>query len=215
MQWVGLFLFFLSGCANLGSLQTAKTLPPKEGRAFAGGGYTESPAIDANVSAAGSAKPLTKVGYGQVGARLGISEHFDVGARATLLGTVQGDVKYQFLDAGPLAMAVGFGLGLLRINSSDNDRGIYVTDVFVPFYASLEPIPYFTLYGVAKYFFRWITGPSSSTSHLGAATVGVKLGSDYGIMAEATYAYDLKFTYYRPIQFDAAVFWKYGGGSGR
>jgi len=129
---LGAALFFLSCIAT--TLQTAKTLAPRQGQ-FSGG-YLQGRSLDEF-----SADPVQLIG---VNARLGVARNFDAGVGHTFdvskdneatYNTVWGDVKYQFSNHGNQNLKLSFSSGLQKGYVYDESADVHITTL--PLYFSL------------------------------------------------------------------------------
>ncbi len=196
------------GCANMSTLQTAKTLAPSEGRVLVGGGYYASPDLDAEASDATGAEASLKMPYAEVGYRHGIVDDVEAGLKVTMPGTVAVDGKYQLLEQGGLALATGLGVGYLSLSSGEGADEVKSTilDVQVPLYASYDVGDYLAVYTSPKYLLRSVSGDGgSSLSHLAGATAGVKVGKDTGLFFEGTLMRDLSLGF-NAVQVNGSLF---------
>jgi len=182
------------GCANMSALQTAKTMPAGDGRVLVGGGYYASPSVNEGVGDVTGEEADLKFPYLEVGYRRGIVENFELGAKATLPGTIAVDGKYQLVNTGRFALAGGLGAGYLSLSSGEGEEKTTtrIIDVTVPVYASFDLGEYVALYTSPKYLLRMTSGDTSGTGHLAGATGGVRLGNGTGVFVEGTYLRDLK-----------------------
>jgi hypothetical protein len=184
-----------SACVNSSTLQTAKALDPGKGRVLVGGGFYSSPDINAEADEATSSDVSLALPYMELGYRRGIIDKLEMGAKVTVPGTAGIDGKYQLLDAGDFALAAGAGVGYLRLTSGSEDMELKSTiiDATVPVYASYDLAKSFALYTSPKYVLRYISstdsmnGSSSGVDHLLGATVGMRVGSRWGLFLETSY----------------------------
>lgn len=206
---VAVLVVAASGCLNASTLQTARVLPPGDHQAIVGGGMTTFPGTtDALV------KALAELPYGEIGYRVGLLDGIDVGAHATLIGTGGVDGKWQFVDLGPLAVATGLNVGYLQSSSStstDNEETVEIKatllDIVLPLYVSYDIGSHLAVYSAPKYLLRaLIADKGSNAQHNVGATIGVKLGDGFGLMAESTFMRNLTESY-NMLQFNAAIFW--------
>ncbi len=187
-----------AGCVNMSTLQTAKALDPGKQRILVGGGYYASPSVDADASEASGSDVSLALPYMEVGYRRGLMKNFELGAKATIPGTVGLDGKYQLVNAGKFAVAAGLGTSYLKIESgSDQDKvSTMLVDVIVPAYISYDVAAPFSIYASPKYVLRYASSTdmmdtTSGTSHLVGATVGTRLGSRMGLFLESSYLKDM------------------------
>ena len=191
------------GCANMSTLQTAQTLPKGQNEFVVGAGYFTMPALNDIASDAASAtgddtNVAFALPYAEVAFRRGLGENIDAGAKLTLIGTAAADVKYRFLNSDGFAMAAGLGVGGVQIG------GLLLMDVTVPFYMSIDLSDSFALYASPKYNLRII---GDQPIHMGGATLGTKIGSDFGAYIEFTYLQFLEnFDIPGVIQVNTALF---------
>ena len=159
------------------------------------------------------AKKLASSPYAEIGYRRGLLDGLDVGAHATLLGTGGVDGKWQFIDDGPLAIATGLGIGYLEIEANSTSGGeaskakSTLIDAVLPLYVSYDVGSHLAVYSAPKYLLRAVVAESGTkTSHNVGATIGVKLGDAFGLLAESTFMRNLSDSY-NMLQFNAAIFW--------
>jgi len=93
-------------------------------------------------------------------------------------------VKYQLLDHDKWAMAIG-GHAHGSLISGLIDELPDVISFSVPFWIGLEPAPWLSLYFTERLQVWWVE-PWGATA-LAAQTLGVRVGGDIGLFAEATY----------------------------
>jgi hypothetical protein len=200
MKFAAAFVLVISaltaGCVNSSTLQTAKALDPGHQRILVGGGYYASPTLDADASEATSSDVSLKLPYMELGYRRGIVDKVELGAKVTLPGTSGVDAKYQFLDAGKLALAAGMGVGYLKISSSDGngmETSSSVVDAIVPVYASYDVSRFFAVYSSPKYVLRYTNSvdamdqSTTGMNHLVGGTMGVRVGQNKGLFLETSY----------------------------
>ena len=187
-----------SGCVNMSTLQTAKALDPGKQRILVGGGYYASPSVDADASEASGSDVSLALPYMEVGYRRGIMKNFELGAKATIPGTVGLDGKYQLVSAGKFAVAAGLGTSYLKIESGDDADKVstMLVDVIVPAYISYDVAKPFAVYASPKYVLRYASSTdnmdtTSGTSHLIGGTVGTRIGNGFGLFLETSYLKDM------------------------
>jgi hypothetical protein len=171
-------------------------MDPGRQRVLVGGGFYQSPDLNEDASAATGEETTISLPYMELGYRRGIVDNVEVGAKYTLPGTAGIDGKYQFLDAGKFALAAGVGVGYFKLSSEDTngmEASTTVIDTIVPLYASYDVAKAFALYTAPKYVMRYgksvdFDGMSSSgLDHLVGATVGTRLGNNWGLFLETSY----------------------------
>lgn len=186
---------FTTACVNSSTLQTAKSLDPGSQRVLVGGGFYSSPDINADASEASGSEVTLAMPYMELGYRRGIVDKVEVGAKVTVPGTAGIDGKYQFLDAGKLALAAGAGIGYLKLTSGSEgmETSSSIIDATVPVYASYDLAKAFAVYTAPKYVLRYASSTdsdgmsSSGINHLVGATVGTRLGNRWGLFLETSY----------------------------
>jgi hypothetical protein len=183
-----LFIMFLTGCASMSTMQTARTTEKGNVGYGFGAGVVNSEIPLGTLDTLKISAPFL-----EVGARYGITDKLDVGAKITIIGTATVDVKYQFLGnkESKFASSVGLGGGYLSISSNDSKSKIY--DAMLPIYFSYHPIDWFSLYFSPKYVFRINSYSAANnqkglnSSHWYGATGGLRLGKKVAFLAEYSY----------------------------
>jgi hypothetical protein len=194
-------LFLASGCVSLSTLQTARTLPPdKEEHSIGGGLYSSTPLSGSDAKLESS--------FFEYAFRRGFSEKIDYGLRLTIIGTAFVDAKYNLINDEKFAMAVGGGIGYMGISSGEgsNKSEVQIYDFNLPLYLSYDITPSVSLYGAPKVIFRYVSGGDIQSQALLAATAGIKLGTDKGVMLEAT-AVQESGKAFSGSQFNGVFFW--------
>ncbi len=189
------FSALTTACVNSSTLQTAKALDPGHQRVLVGGGFYSSPDINADASEASNSDVTLAMPYMELGYRRGIVDKVELGAKVTVPGTAGIDGKYQFLDAGKLALATGLGVGYLKLTSGSEgmETSSTIVDATVPLYASYDVAKAFAVYTAPKYVMRFASSKdemgesSSGINHLVGATVGTRLGNNWGLFLETSY----------------------------
>ncbi len=189
------FSALTTACVNSSTLQTAKALDPGHQRVLVGGGFYSSPDINADASDASGSDVTLAMPYMELGYRRGIVDKVELGAKVTVPGTAGIDGKYQFLDAGKLALAAGVGVGYLKLTSGSEgmETTSTIVDATVPLYASYDIAKAFAVYTAPKYVMRFASSTdemgesSSGINHLVGATVGTRLGNRWGLFLETSY----------------------------
>lgn len=172
----------LTRCASVSTIQTARVLAPeKEQHAFGGGMYSSQ---DKTASGVDFSSSFLEYSY-----RRGWIDKVDYGLRITLIGTGLADIKYNLINDEKLAVAVGGGLGYMSISSGtgDSKTETQIYDFNFPLYASYDFNELVSVYTSPKFIIRYSTSESESASEtLMAATLGVKVGKEKGVLLEAT-----------------------------
>ena len=189
------FATLSTACVNSSTLQTAKALDPGHQRVLVGGGFYSSPDINADASESSGSDVTLAMPYMELGYRRGIVDKVEVGAKVTVPGTAGIDGKYQFLDAGKLALAAGVGVGYLKLTSGSEgmETSSSIIDATVPVYASYDLASAFAVYTAPKYVLRYASSTdeggmsSSGVNHLVGATVGTRVGNRWGLFLETSY----------------------------
>ncbi|MBI1860137.1 MAG: hypothetical protein HYR96_04365 [Deltaproteobacteria bacterium] len=208
-----LTLGLVTSCANLSTLQTARTVPPKTIEGFFGGGSYQSPQFSDLVNKATGSSEKLNLPYVEVGARYGIIDNLDVGAKITIIGTMAADAKYRLLSLGGFDIATGLSLGYLTISqdtkaTTGSTTTATIIDTMVPLYVSFEPIEWFAIYASPKIWGRFVSGTTTTFATFYAATAGVKLGKNFGVMLEATQGNSLGGVEFSMTQVNAAFFFQ-------
>ncbi|MBE9467404.1 MAG: hypothetical protein IMY72_03665 [Bacteroidetes bacterium] len=178
---------FLSGCASMSSLQTARTTNKgKLGYGY-GAGFVKSELPLEGVDTIDIGAPFM-----EVSARYGITDNLDLGAKITLIGTGVIDAKYQFLGdkESKIAGSAGLGLGYLSMSSGDTESKMF--DIMVPMYFSYHPLSWVAVYVNPRYVLRLNsysndTESGSSNSGWYGVTTGIRLGKRVGFLLEYSY----------------------------
>lgn len=200
-----------TGCVNMSTLQTARTVPVGEYELISGGGYYLSPILsEVSASTENSENEVKLVGvpYLEIGGRVGMVDYLDLGLKITIPGTIALDVKYQFLDLDGFAMAVGGGIGYLHYETTSHDTKFTneIIDLMLPLFISYHFNEAFAVYGSPKYVMRvHLTGDADPSQLLGAGG-GFRIGEEVGIYIEATYMVDLANPDFTMIQATGASF---------
>jgi hypothetical protein len=215
----------VTGCVNVSTLQTARTLPPGDQQVAVGGGMATFPELTNQGEVAALFDTMY---FGEVDWRIGLYDFLDAGVHVTFPGTSGGDVKYQFLDEGGLAMATGLSLGAIQISSTTSsedttngatdesgtsvttetsDPKLTIIDVILPLYVSFHVDEALALYASPKYLLRAFIGDSTAVAHYAGGTLGVQLGDSVGLMAEASYLKGLSDSATDTLQYNVAFFW--------
>ncbi|MBC85560.1 MAG: hypothetical protein CL677_00150 [Bdellovibrionaceae bacterium] len=182
----------LMGCASMSGLQTARVLEKGKVQSTFGGGYYSSGDIAASVNDTEDGEdidmPFLEYSY-----RQGVGHNWDVGLKVTLIGTAVLDGKYNFYSGDKWALAAGLGLGYLSIETESGDEKSETTilDFMLPLYASYDVSEKVSIYTVPKYIHRSISGEGSGSSALLGATLGLKIGKEWGSMLEVGQFRDL------------------------
>ena len=198
-----------TGCINMSTLQTARTLPVNETELVAGGGYYLSPTLlETESSDANNELELVGLPYVEIGARIGMLDYLDLGLKVTIPGTISLDVKLQVVDLEGLAVAMGAGIGYLHYETTVDDTKFTneIIDLMVPIYISYHFNEAFAIYGSPKYVMRInITGDTDAAQLVGAGG-GLRIGESAGVYLEATYMVDLADPDFTMIQLSGASF---------
>lgn len=178
------FLFLLTGCTSLSTLQTARVLAPGEGQFSLGGGVFQYSGLSGALARYTNYSPGGTYPFAETMVRFGLGSELDLGIKAMVVGPLMVDLKYQLVAADTFAASIGVGLGSPGLVAS-----LPVLDAVVPLIFSIEPSSDFGMYLSPKYYARRY---DSEISHLVAFTGGLKVGSDFGAFLEGTYVVDLQ-----------------------
>ena len=183
-QFYYLFLLAMIGmstqsCVSNKAFQTARTTT--EGEVSYGGGISLPRAnfFEGVQDTLGASEPLSLGGFVlEFFGRYGITEKLDIGLNASLIGTSNFDVKYQFLGdhESEIAGSISAGVGILRI---DGNGG--VLEFNLPAYFSWHPSENFAIYASPRYIFRRVG--DDSANFLGGLG-GLKIGGRNAFFAE-------------------------------
>ncbi len=141
---------FLSGCVQVSSLQTAKTLPVDEHTL----GFSTS-AYGANQTEFfGGDLGLAVFPHVEVFGRRGFAHRFDAGLKISSSANIAIDGKYQFLgdNETKFAMATGLALEYQFVPNFET----FVSRQTFPVYLSFHPNDDFAVYTVPKFIHEWI-----------------------------------------------------------
>ena len=184
-------------------MQTARTLPLGTFRfALGGGAFTSNQLSSVVTSSTPTTQSLT-FPYLEVGGRVGLGAHFDLGAKYTVPGSIAADAKYQIIDGSTFALALGFQAAYLPI--SVNSTTANLLDLAIPLYLSADFADWIGLYASGRYLQRIQFGTNPTSTPFYAAGVGLRLGNLAGLMAEVTYVRQGNSTF-QGIQFGGGLF---------
>jgi len=139
------FCILLSGCAQITSLQTAKTLPKDEqiiGVSASAYGINQASFVGGDVG-------LPVYPHVEVFGRQGFSNKFDAGLKISSSGNIAIDGKYQFLGNAESKFALASGLALEYQFVPNFET--FVSRQTVPVYVSFHPNSNFAVYVVPKF----------------------------------------------------------------
>jgi hypothetical protein len=185
---------FISGCASMSTMQTARTTDKgRFGGGFGGGAVTAS---IPNGPSKDSARKFS-LPFVEMGARYGLTDKWDIGAKLTLIGTATLDTKYMIIgdnNSTKFAGSVGLGVGYLSFSSGSgtdksNSRNV---DLMIPFYFSYHPLSWLAIYTSPRYVYRTSSynNPNSSgsgNSNWYGITGGLRLGKKSAFLIECSY----------------------------
>lgn len=193
LSFVAAVLFLLTGCVSMSTMQTARTT--EKGDIAGGGGIGLAGYDNGAVDTAGNSMGSISVPFIELYGRYGITDHLDIGAKLTIIGTFLVDGKYQLLgDAqSKTALSAGFGFGFLTMKSENYINKI--RDIHIPIYASYHPAEWFALYINPRYVMRMNNSTNygkkdNYTSNWWGATGGIRLGKKNALFAEYSYFYN-------------------------
>lgn len=165
LGFIVLFLLGLCSCAQLGSLQTARTLEPDE--IEVGGALYAYGLID-NQQQGGDIGSVI-LPYGEVFGRYGITNNFDAGLKINATGSILLDGKFQFLggQSEPFAMAIGAGFEY-QIPFPNQDENTKVFRLHLPLYLSYHFNDDNAIYATPRFTQQNITD-NDNTNFIGGA----------------------------------------------
>ncbi len=192
LKWIAAFaLVFLSACANVSTLQTAKTLDKGKYRVIAGAGSYGTKYSD------GSGATLP---YLEGVIRYGLLNRFEGGVKWTLPYTLGLDFKLKLIDLNVPILSIGAGVNYTSFSSGS--FSLSFIDLIVPAYFSLEFTQWLALYVSPKFMQRTITGSVSGSSSSASVNFfdhgyiggggGIRLGNTIGVFFEGSYMQGLK-----------------------
>lgn len=154
--WIAAICFLLSGCAQISSLQTAKTLEKEEiivgFSAAAYGGRSENLGASEYVPAV--------LPHIEVFARQGLLKNFDAGLKISSGINIAVDGKYQLIGntASDFAMAIGLAFEYQYVQSFET----FVSRQTLPIYFSYHPNPDFAVYAVPRFVHQFVSDGDNS-----------------------------------------------------
>jgi hypothetical protein len=177
-------LTVMTGCLNLSSLTTARSLKPGQMEGLLGGGYFSSPSL-------GEGADDIALPFLEMDLRYGVVENLELGGKLTIAFpfTFQGDIKYQLIGdhRSEFALALGAAAAYSTIDLDDaSDATEGVTDFIFPLYISYHPAKSFAVYGGPKYVLR-----SFESSSMLGGNLGIQVGRTMGLRAEVSYTREL------------------------
>ena len=201
-----LYLFLalsLCHCASVSTLQTGRVLDEGESSHAIGLGTYSS---DDFLGGSKISLPLLEYSY-----RRGMWEDIDVGVKLAIIGSLNLDMKYNFVNGEKFAMATGIGLGYLDFESTTGTTKSKATilDFVLPLYLSYDVGDMTTLYGAGKYILRTVSSDLnvSSDGSMASTSLGVKVGKTSGMFLEGSLITGLGNSF-SGTQFNAAYFFE-------
>lgn len=174
--WLMGVLLLLSSCAQVSTLQTARTTP--RGVIDAGGAIQGSLLGDVGGEQGGAPS-------GEVWARVGLGERADLGLKAGGMGQALLDLKLQVIgdQTSPFALAIGAGVGTGIMAITADEGGLM--DLQVPLYLSYHPSPRWSWYAAPRYIRQnlFSDSPSAQNNYFGGS-VGFMVGEEWRIVTE-------------------------------
>ena len=173
-------VFVFSSCITMSTMQTARVTEKGKFATDIGLGL-----MNAGVSYPGIYIPEI-----EVGARYGVTDKMDVGAKISTIKAITADAKYQFLGDKKSVFAGSAGLGFEYIYSMSTN----FYDLVLPVYFSYHPLDWLSIYGSPKYFLKYANYYDSKNytnhntiSHWYGTTGGIRLGRRIAFIAEYSY----------------------------
>lgn len=185
---VMLTLLLLISCANISSLQTARTLQKGQDEILAGVSLN-NPSYP--VSDGGT---ILKIPCFELAYRRGFAEKADFGLQLNVPGTINIDTKYQLVDQKRWALALSAGLGWtktfgLETIVQDSGLDIQFLDAYLPIHWSYDLNPKMVFYVSPKFLHRMMFSEGSEFNALNyvGGTSGLKFGQKTGVYLEGSY----------------------------
>jgi hypothetical protein len=189
---LALSLLFLSSCASISSMHTAKTTPKGEFDHTLGLGSITAD-VDAvsgveldssDTSSSSVTAPMLEYMF-----RYGFTESFDMGLRTT--GFNHGlDAKYNFYDDATFLISGGMGLTYLSYSISNgiSDTSVTAIDIIPAVYMDWVLAENFRLYTVPKMVSRRVSSSGSPDANINyfGASFGLRWGNTLGVFLEYT-----------------------------
>jgi hypothetical protein len=206
-----LALGFLSGCASVSSLQSARTIEKGSYRVTLAGGYVDSSILKTQLEEAKlktGEDPTLYYGYPYVEGmfRYGLTNKSDFGMKYIAPASGAFDYKHMLVGGGckkvqkkfrnkrtrkivtrvveecqkdGFALSLGPQVGFTYLNL------VKSFEAMLPVYLGMDFSPTFGVYLVPKYVFRFATVVGTSSSW--GTSLGLKIGNNWGLIAEFTY----------------------------
>lgn len=200
-----LAVLFTTGCVSFTTAQTGRTLKKGDTAGYLGLAVHDEDSEDKEDDGTTTTEQSTTGFVG--GARHGVAQGFDIGARGSTLGLVMIDGKHQLVATKSFALSVGLGLGFVNYEyesksksesgtstaTSDSKGHTRITDV--PVYMSYDVAPNASLYWAPRYVYAHTSSENDDedgdngggSGRIVGVTFGFKAGGDLGFFGEAAY----------------------------
>lgn len=169
----------LTGCVQISSLQTAKTLP-KDKRivGFSATAYGSNDFLEDIY-----APPA--IPFVEVFARQGFANNFDAGLKISSGGNIAVDGKYQFFGTVDSEFAIATGLAFEYQFSRNFET--FVSRQTIPIYFSYHPNTDFAVYAVPRFIHQFVSEDNNSL-FLGA-NLGIKkrINNRFSVLGEGSF----------------------------
>ncbi len=160
----------LASCASPNRYGTARTLAPGESSTWASLDLLGGAEYD------GSAIPIP---VPRIGARRGLTEDLEIGATYTGLFAVAGDVgldlKWRFLDAAGVQMAVAPTVNGVLVSTQEDGERVGVFQAGLPLLADIDVAPWLTLVPQVGGGWIWVHGASPNPGFVATWGLGVQV----------------------------------------
>jgi len=190
----------LSSCAQISSLQTAKTLPKGDailGASIAAYGVSDDDFVGGELGTA-------VVPHLEFFGRQGIAENFDVGLKFSSSLNISIDGKYQFYgnQTSKFALAVGAAFEYQYSNG-----GNFISRQTLPLYFSFHPNDDFALYTSPKFIHQIISDDNNFMFLGGNIGLQKRIGTRFSIIAEGSnfFIFDNRFKTSGELLFQAGI----------
>lgn len=188
----------IMGCTSVSSMQTARTVAEGEYRFLVASGLFRTDALST------SDPDQVLYPYLELGTRFGFTPGWDLGFKVTAPGTLTGDVKACLYADDAFAAALGVGVAYLAVkdrSAGDDFFNEDVLDILLPAYLSYDFSKEFGVYLSPRVVVRHF----KQGYLLAGGALGTRIGNSWGVMLEASAAFDTKSSF-KQYQLGAGLF---------